>query len=89
MPVTVYPSRTGNAPDDADRVHLAIVNPDHINYNSSQLQKDLLDLYQHSPGNAGPSAAGTPEQCHLPHGRARARLGSERRRGTKDGRPKT
>ena len=53
MPVTVYPSRTGNAPDDPDRVHLAIVNPDHINYNSSQLQKDLLDLYQHSPGNAG------------------------------------
>ena len=53
MPVTVYPSRTGNAPDDADQVHLAIVNPDHINYNSLQLQKDLLDLYQHSPGNAG------------------------------------
>ena len=53
MPVTVYPSRTGNAPDDPDRVHLAIVNPDHINYHSSQLQKDLLDLYQHSPGNAG------------------------------------
>ena len=53
MPVTIYPSRTGNAPDDPDRVHLAIVNPDHINYNSPQLQKDLLDLYQHSPGNAG------------------------------------
>ena len=53
MPVTVYPSRTGNAPDDPDRVHLAIVNPDHINFRSSQLQKDLLDLYQHSPGNAG------------------------------------
>ena len=53
MPVTVYPSRTSNAPDDPDRVHLAIVNPDHINYHSSQLQKDLLDLYQHSPGNAG------------------------------------
>ena len=53
MPVTIYPSRTGNAPDDPDRVHLAIVNPDHINYNSSQVQKDLLDLCQHSPGNAG------------------------------------
>ena len=34
-------------------MHLAVVNPDHINYNSSQLQKDLLDLYQNSPGNAG------------------------------------
>ena len=53
MPVTVYPSRTSNAPDDPDRVHLAIVNPDHINYHSPQLQKDLLELYQHSPGNAG------------------------------------
>ena len=53
MPVTVYPSRTGNAPDDPDQVHLAIVNPEHINHNSSQLQKDLLDLYQHGPGNAG------------------------------------
>ena len=55
MPVTVYPSRTGNAPDDPDRVHLAIVNPDHINFNSREIQKDLLELYQHSPGNAGQS----------------------------------
>ena len=53
MPVTVYPSRSGNAPDDADRVHLAIVNPEHINIHSPDLQKDLLDLYQHGPGNAG------------------------------------
>ena len=53
MPVTVYPSRTSNAPDDPDRVHLAIVNPDHINYRSPKLQNDLLDLYLHSPGNAG------------------------------------
>ena len=53
MPTTVYPSRTGNVPDDPDRVHLAIVNPEHINFHSSQLQKDLLDLYQHGPGNAG------------------------------------
>ena len=53
MPVTVYPSRSGNAPDDADRVHMAIVNPEHINIHSPDLQKDLLDLYQHGPGNAG------------------------------------
>ena len=53
MPVTVYPSRTSNAPDDPDRIHLAIVNPDHINFNSKDIQKDLLELYQHSPGNAG------------------------------------
>ena len=53
MPVTVYPSRTGNAPDDADQVHLAIVNPAHISNRSADLQKDLLDLYQHGPGNGG------------------------------------
>ena len=53
MPVTVYPSRTGNAPDDPDQVHLAIINPGHISYRSADLQRDLLDLYQHGPGNGG------------------------------------
>ena len=53
MPVTIYPSRTGNAPDDPDQVHLAILNPGHINFHGSDLQKDLLDLYQHGPGNGG------------------------------------
>ena len=53
MPVTVYPSRSGNVPDDPDQVHLAILNPIHISYRGADLQKDLLELYQHGPGNGG------------------------------------
>ena len=53
MPVTVYPSRTNNAPDDTDQIHLAIVNPGHINFHSPNIQRDLLELYQHGPGNGG------------------------------------
>ena len=53
MPVTIYPSRTNNAPDDADQVHLAILNPGHINFQSPDIQRDLLDLFQHGPGNGG------------------------------------
>lgn len=53
MPLTIYPSRTNNAPDDPDRVHLAVVNPEHFHSHSPTLQGDLLALYQHGPGNGG------------------------------------
>ena len=53
MPLTVYPSRTNNAPDDPDRVHLAVVNPEHFHSHSPTLQGDLMALYEHGPGNGG------------------------------------
>lgn len=53
MPLTLYPSRTNNAPDDPDRVHLAVVNPEHFHSHSPTLQEDLLALYEHGPGNGG------------------------------------
>ena len=53
MPLTVYPSRTNNAPDDPDRVHLAVVNPEHFHRHSPTLQGDLLALYEHGSGNGG------------------------------------
>ena len=53
MPLTLYPSRTNNAPDDPDRVHLAVVNPEYFHSHSPTLQGDLLALYEHGPGNGG------------------------------------
>lgn len=53
MPLTLYPSRTNNAPDDPDRVHLAVVNPEHFHSRSLTLQSDLMALYEHGPGNGG------------------------------------
>ena len=49
MPVTIYPSRTGNAPDDPDQIHLAIINPGHISY----------QRYRPREGPAGPVPART------------------------------
>ena len=53
MPLTLYPSRTNNAPDDPDQVHLAVVNPEHFHSHSPTLPEDLLALYHHGPGNGG------------------------------------
>ena len=75
MPVTIQSQPDRQRPDDPDRVHLAIVNPDHIYYHSTQLQKDLLDLYQHSPGNAG-QASGNTGTMSSSSGRAGGRTGN-------------
>ena len=59
MRVTVFPNRASNVPDDADQVHLGIVNPDFFNwadYQDSTMKmsnSDLMDLYSHNMGNNG------------------------------------
>ena len=59
MRVTVFPNRASNVPDDAEQVHLGIVNPDFFNwadYLDSTMKMsngDLMDLYSHNMGNNG------------------------------------
>ncbi len=59
MRVTVFPNRASNVPDDAEQVHLGIVNPDFFNwadYQDSTMKmsnSDLMDLYSHNMGNNG------------------------------------
>ena len=59
MRVTVFPNRASNVPDDAEQVHLGIVNPDFFNwadYQDSTMAMgsgDLVDLYSHNMGSNG------------------------------------
>ena len=59
MRVTVFPNRASNVPDDAEQVHLGIVNPDFFNwadYQDSTMKmsnSDLMDMYSHNMGNNG------------------------------------
>ena len=59
MKVTVFPNKASNVPDDAEQIHLGIVNPDFFNwadYQDSTMamgSSDLVDLYSHNMGNNG------------------------------------
>ena len=53
MQATVFPSRSNNVPDDPDRVHIGIINPNHITMQSDDLGTQLESLYSHSSLNGG------------------------------------
>ena len=53
MGVTVFPSRTGNVPDDPNLIHIGIVNPNHLTAQSPDLAKELDALYRHNNGSGG------------------------------------
>lgn len=59
MQVTIFPNRASNVPDDADQVHLGIINPEFFNWvdvedSTTQMKReDLVELYHHNIGNNG------------------------------------
>ena len=59
MQVTVFPNAASNVPDDPDKVHLGIINPEFFNWTDAQdpstkmTNNDLLNLQSHSMGNNG------------------------------------
>ena len=59
MRVTVFPNKASNVPDDAEQVHLGIINPDFFNWSDfidstmEMSSGDLVDLYSHNMGSNG------------------------------------
>ena len=49
--VTVFPSRANNVPDDPNRVHIGIINPSFITWQSPDCEAQLADLYSYKEGN--------------------------------------
>ena len=49
----LFPSSANNVPDDPNRMHLGIVNPDHFTMQSEDRDQELSRLYRHSPANNG------------------------------------
>ena len=49
----LFPSSANNVPDDPNRMHLGIVNPDHFTMQSEDRDQELSRLYRHSSANNG------------------------------------
>lgn len=51
--VRLFPSQASNVPDDPNRVHLGIINPNHITMYSADRDRQLGRLYHHAPASNG------------------------------------
>ncbi len=51
--VILWPSKGQNLPDEPDRVHLGILNPEHLHEQHSDLETQLIALFHKSPANGG------------------------------------